>query len=149
MIGYENILLATDFSDHSEAAGKRAVDLAQRFESKLTLFHVVEFYVPEIVPPRWMDAIQNEGLDVYLTREGQKSLEEFAVRINADTVKKEVVASTRNATHGIVNFAKQQKVNLIVLGSHGRHGIDLLLGSTANGVMHRAPCDVLAVRIDS
>ncbi len=39
--------------------------------------------------------------------------------------------------------------DLIVLGTHGRHGLGLILGSTANGVLHGASCDVLAVRIDN
>ncbi len=44
-------------------------------------------------------------------------------------------------------FAKQDNIDLIVVGSHGRHGLALLLGSTANGVLHGANCDVLAVRV--
>jgi nucleotide-binding universal stress UspA family protein len=49
--------------------------------------------------------------------------------------------------HEIVRVAKEQGVDLIVVGSHGRHGLQLLLGSTANGVLHLAACDVLAVRV--
>ncbi len=94
-------------------------------------------------------ALQNEGLEEYLTREGYKLLAEFAKRIGANKREQIVVSSTRTATHAIVEYAKEQDINLIVVGSHGKHGIDVLLGSTANGVMHRAPCDVLAVRIDS
>ena len=44
-------------------------------------------------------------------------------------------------------MARQQGVDLIVIGGHGRHGLALLLGSTANAVLHGAPCDGLAVRI--
>src|SRR5690606_11046127 len=47
----------------------------------------------------------------------------------------------------ITEQAKRENADLIVVGSHGRHGIKLLLGSTANGVLHHAPCNVLAVRI--
>jgi universal stress protein A len=47
----------------------------------------------------------------------------------------------------IVRVAEENKVDLIVVGSHGRHGFALLLGSTANGVLHHALCDVLAVRL--
>jgi len=47
----------------------------------------------------------------------------------------------------IVRIAATQGVDLIVIGSHGRHGIGRLLGSTANAVLHGAGCDVLAVRI--
>lgn len=149
MTAYENILLATDFSDHSEIAGRKAIDLAQRFASKLTILHVVEVYIPEIMPSDWVEAFQGEGLDEYLARDGNKLLVEFSDRINANTAKREVVVSERNTTHVIVKYAKQKNIDLIVLGSHGRHGISVLLGSTANGVMNRAPCDVLAVRISA
>lgn len=44
-------------------------------------------------------------------------------------------------------LAKEQRCDLIVVGSHGRHGLALLLGSTANDILHGAPCDVLAVRL--
>jgi len=47
----------------------------------------------------------------------------------------------------IVRIAEENNVDLIVMGSHGRHGLALLLGSTANGVLHYAKCDVLAVRL--
>lgn len=47
----------------------------------------------------------------------------------------------------ILEEAERLKVDLIIVGSHGRHGIRLLLGSTANAVLHGATCDVLAVRI--
>jgi len=47
----------------------------------------------------------------------------------------------------IVRIAGEQGADLIVIGSHGRHGLQLLLGSTANGVLHLAKCDVLAVRV--
>jgi len=47
----------------------------------------------------------------------------------------------------IIRVAQENGVDLIVVGSHGRHGLALLLGSTANGVLHYAPCDVLAVRL--
>jgi universal stress protein A len=49
----------------------------------------------------------------------------------------------------IHHFAKEQQCDLVVVGSHGRHGLALLLGSTANDVLHGAPCDVLAVRLQS
>lgn len=47
----------------------------------------------------------------------------------------------------IIRIAEQENVDLIVVGSHGEHGLALLLGSTANSVLHYAKCDVLAVRL--
>ena len=47
----------------------------------------------------------------------------------------------------ILRIVQEQGLDLIVLGSHGRHGVAMLLGSTANAVLHHAECDLLAVRI--
>jgi len=47
----------------------------------------------------------------------------------------------------IIHIAEQENVDLIVVGSHGRHGLALLLGSTANSVLHYAKCDVMAIRL--
>ena len=49
--------------------------------------------------------------------------------------------------YDVVRLADEHKVDLIVVGSHGRHGIQLLLGSTANAILHHAKCDVLAIRL--
>jgi universal stress protein A len=50
-------------------------------------------------------------------------------------------------TQEIINIADQEQVDLIIVGSHGRHGLALFLGSTANSVLHHAKCDVMAVRL--
>jgi universal stress protein A len=49
----------------------------------------------------------------------------------------------------IVVLAEQEGFDLIVVGSHGRHGLSLLLGSTANSVLHHAGCDVMAIRLQN
>ena len=61
----------------------------------------------------------------------------------------DVIVKTGNATTVTLEQAQELEADLIILGSHGRHGIKLLLGSTANGVLHRAECDVLAVRLSA
>lgn len=146
MEGYRNILLATDFSEHSEVAAKRAVDLAQRYGAKLTLFHVVEFFAPEIIPNDWIEAAGKERLEAYLTRDARKSLSEFADRVGARDAQQVVISSSRYPWYEILRFTKERDVDLIVLGSHGRHGFDVLLGSTTSAILQRAHCDVLVVR---
>ncbi|WP_339891630.1 universal stress protein, partial [Neptuniibacter pectenicola] len=60
------------------------------------------------------------------------------------TTKQVATGQTESEIHRI---AKELEIDLIIVGSHGRHGIALLLGSTANGILHGATCDVLAIRI--
>jgi nucleotide-binding universal stress UspA family protein len=73
------------------------------------------------------------------------SLKELAITHGLRDAKRYVDSGSAKSV--IVKLAEDIEADLIVLGSHGRHGLQLLLGDTANGVLHRAPCDVLAVRI--
>ena len=75
----------------------------------------------------------------------KNQLQEFAMELRIDTENQHLIFG-RPQTE-IDSLAHQIAADLIVVGSHGRHGIALLLGSTANGVLHGAPCDVLAVRV--
>ncbi|MEE9491992.1 MAG: universal stress protein [Gammaproteobacteria bacterium] len=47
---------------------------------------------------------------------------------------------------GIVSWAREHNTDLIIMGSHGRHGLERLLGSVSSSVLHQSPCDVLVVR---
>ncbi|HUL13194.1 MAG TPA: universal stress protein [Methylococcaceae bacterium] len=144
MANYRHILLATDFSEHSEQVANRARDLAEKYQADLTLLHVVEnlpigdsAYGP-IVP-----------FDIDLTEQMLESAKTRMAKL-AETLavpehRQWVEVGSPKAE--IIHLAEQQEVDLIVVGSHGRHGIALLLGSTAASVIHHAKCDVLAVRL--
>lgn len=140
---YQHILLAVDFAPDSEIVIQRARELAQLHGARLSLVHVTE-YVPvdmanELVLPQEME------LDQELNELAVKRLAEVAERIGIATADQHVLQG--NTRGEIQRLAEDTKTDLIVLGSHGRQGIQRLLGSTANGVLHGAPCDVLAVRI--
>jgi universal stress protein A len=140
---YKQILLAVDFAPESEAIGGRAVDLMRRFGAQLTLIHVVANLYEEPV----YDLMSSFPADVeeQLVKHADQSLRELAKRLGV--VDAECVVQMGTPKSGIIQAAKDRKVDLIVLGSHGVHGFELLLGSTANAVLHAAPCDVLAVRV--
>lgn len=143
MPGYSHILLAVDFSASAEAVAGKALQLSQAFAAKLSLIHVVEF-VPvdlsnELVLP------QAPEMDQELLQLAEQRLKELATRLGMKECPCTVVQG--NTRREILRVAEEDGVDLIVLGSHGRQGIQLLLGSTANAVLHGAPCDVLAVRV--
>ncbi len=144
MEDYKNILCATDFSDHGRAAAERAANIARRYGAQLTLLHVVEYF-PE---DRSNVEITPENVDpaVYREQQANKLLTELAQHLAYDKVAQAVRFSTRSATQEIVHFAGEQNIDLIIVATHGSHGITSTLGSTAYGVTHRASCDVLAVR---
>lgn len=80
-----------------------------------------------------------------LIESSKKSLQNFADKYGLSASPQIVQLGTPK--YEITRFSKEQKHDLIIVGSHGRHGLGRLLGSTANGILHRANCDVLAIRM--
>lgn len=140
---YSHVLFATDFSPDGESAGRKAAELAGLAGARFSLLHVVEYsameYAGEIPIPENIDLDQRR-IDLARTQ-----IAELARRLGAGDAT--TFVELGSPKHEIVRVAKEQAVDLIVVGSHGRHGLQLLLGSTANGVLHLAGCDVLAVRV--
>jgi universal stress protein A len=139
---YNNILLASDFSPEAERAERRAVELAQKYDADLSLIHVVDYY----------PSMQLEGGLAMLPNIEERLNEKAQEDLNACITRLQVELKGSHIGHGppkgvIVDYATEIGADLIILGSHGRHGFGLLLGSTATGVLHIAKCDVLAVRV--
>ncbi len=140
---YTHILVAVDLTEECHEVILRAQALATSNNAKLSLINVVE--------PMAMAFGGDVPMDLSLLQ--QQQFEQARERI--DIFAKgypELVAEQRHLVYGqprqeIHRLAEEQHCDLIVVGSHGRHGLALLLGSTANDVLHGAPCDVLAVRL--
>ena len=144
MIGYRNILCATDLSDHCRVAAQCAADLARCYGAQLTLLHVVDHF-PE---DRSNEEIAPEDADpaTYRDRQARAALAELARTLGLESVTQAVLFTTQSAAREIVRYAEEQHTDLIVIASHGRHGITATLGSTAHSVAQAAPCDMLTVR---
>lgn len=134
-----HILVPTDFSDCSQAALECAVELARRHPSaKLTLLHVE----PGIVP------LYDEELGVL---EPSRLLSMMKMRVAEQAIRDDVAVNEclkhGDPTDEIVGFANGEEVELIVMGTHGRTGLNrLVLGSVSDSVLRRAPCPVLFVK---
>ena len=141
---YRNILCATDFSDHCRVAAERAADLAQRYDAHLTLLHVVEHFPVD----RSNTDIAPEDVDPerYHEDKASEALADLARQLNRPDAGREVRISMRAARHEILRFVEENDIDLVVIASHGRHGITTILGSTTYGMTHNSPCDVMAVR---
>jgi len=141
MITLERILVPTDFSDCSERARSYACELAKRFGSELHLLHVV----PPVSLPGYVGPVPDELLH---PEEGaRQELERW--NDPAFEHAKRVVRSVTTGTPfvEIVRHARDQDVDLIVIGTHGRSGLThMLLGSVTEKVVRKAPCPVLTVR---
>ena len=142
MGGYKRILLAVDLAEESSTVGERAIQLARRFDAELHVVHVVEplslVYGGDI--PMDLSSVQDE-----IQEQAQSSLDEFCAAAGVPEAHRYLIFG-RPETE-IHRIAMSAGIDAIVVGSHGRHGLALLLGSTANGVLHGACCDVLAVRV--
>lgn len=146
MENYKHILLAADFSEHGKTVAARAKDLADKYQAKLSIVHVMDNLL--ITDAAYGSTIP---FDLDLTAElmavAKKRLASLAESLNiAEDCR---WMETGSPKLEIIRVAKENNVDLIVVGSHGRHGFALLLGSTANGVLHHALCDVLAVRLEN
>lgn len=141
---YKHILLAADFSEHGETVADRAMDLAEKYQAKLSIVHVMDNLL--ITDAAYGSTIPFDlDLTAELMAAAKKRLANLADKLNiAEDCR---WMETGSPKLEIIRVAEENKVDLIVVGSHGRHGFALLLGSTANGVLHHALCDVLAVRL--
>lgn len=140
---YSHILLATDLLDDSGAVADKAKQLAGLEQAKLSAIHVVEnlplYFGNELVLP------ETQEIEHQLVERGEKRMKELCERLGIPVSQGYVELGVTKRM--IIDFAEQNGVDLIVLGSHSRHGLAHLLGSTARGVVNSAGCDVLAVRV--
>ena len=145
MIALKKILVATDFSECSEAAVGRAGALAATFDASLHLLHVAT--APLHAP--WAGYTPGEEF-VHIVRRLEADALQRVDRVASSTglPKNRLVLATAwgNAADEILKYAREHHVDLIVCGTHGRRGWDhLLMGSIAERVLRLAPCPVLTV----
>lgn len=142
MKSYKQILVAVELLAEVDASiVKKAAELAKTFDAKLTLVHAVEH----------LGGYGAYGLGVGIEVEkalldsAEKEMRHLGKRL--EIAEKDQIVKVGPAKFVILEEAEYLHADLIIVGSHGRHGVGLLLGSTANAVLHGAKCDVLAVRL--
>ncbi len=145
-MAYKHVMAAVDLSDEANQVLEEAKRVAQDHGAKLSLITVVK---PLTQVYGGLDMAAYTQASVNFEREAQNQAVEQLKSVGAGVG---VAAEDVHAVIGapapqIVDTAKDMAVDLIVVGSHGKHGLGLLLGSTANGVLHHAECDVLTIRI--
>jgi universal stress protein A len=138
----KRILVPIDFSESSRKAARYACSFAKQYGAEILLLHVVE-----PVPPQPEVAISENGLLANeLEEEAAKKLTEWRVRVARQPMKTSV--RTGIPQQEIVGIADEHRIDLIILGTHGRTGLaHFFLGSTAEQVVRHAPCPVMVVRV--
>jgi len=142
---FKNILVPFDLSSPAHHAFKVALDMAQKYNSKITLISCVE-------EDTWHHKYYDSRIYSQLLKKKRKIAEKYMEKLevlankSGVSIKFQVLRST-SAVKDITTFAKSKKMDLIVMSSHGRTGWDkLILGSVANGVIQRTRCPVLLIK---
>jgi len=140
---YKCIIAAVDLNADTDAVTiERAQKLAGDNDAKLYLVHAIEslnaYGAPYAYPT--ISEVEDE-----ISEEHKKQLMDEAEKLGIPTDALVIEIGTPNAV--IVHQAEKLKADLIIVGSHSHHGLGLLLGSTADAVLHNAPCDVMAIHL--
>lgn len=142
----KTILFPTDFSQGARAAMDHAVSLAKTYEAKLVLLYVIqdisiaEWYIPSTLSVT--DLVDD------MQKSAEQEMAKWLAEISAKTGSVEKLIVRGVPFVEIIKTAKDLNADLIVIGTHGRTGIDhMLFGSTAEKVVRKASCPVLTVRV--
>ncbi len=139
IIGFEKLLLATDGSESAEAAIQEAINIAKVCSSRLYVISVVEVNPEyEALAPKIVEKAETETKD---------HLDSIKKKAEKKGISCDIIAHQGEEPYRfIVDEAAKKKVDMIVMGSHGRTGIKrLMMGSVTSRVIGHAPCKVLVV----
>jgi nucleotide-binding universal stress UspA family protein len=139
-IGWKSILFATDGSRYSEAATNKAIDFAKSYGSEIKIVSVVD--VTDEFIARAPGALDD------LVKKAKGIVEDVKNKAVSEGIKADGIVKEGDAYKSIVDVAEKQKVDAIIMGSHGRTGIKrLLMGSVTERVIGHAPCPILIVKL--
>ena len=142
---FQNILIPVDLSTQSTKVFKVALDIAKKYNSKMTILTCLELDASHHIYYEARPNSQQIKKQSKIVKKYFEKLESLAEKNNI-SIKSKILTSG-SAINNIVTFVKSQKHDLVVIGSHGRTGFDkLLLGSVANGVSQKANCPIMIVK---
>jgi nucleotide-binding universal stress UspA family protein len=144
-ITIQKILAPTDFSDHSCHALAYARTFADRWEAELHLLNVIE---PAVFPTEaGLTPMGMMNLDSELTEASERAMVEFCKRIELAGADLKTAIRHGRASSAIIDYARENSIDLVVIATHGRTGLEhLIFGSTAERVVRESPCPVLTIR---
>jgi universal stress protein A len=148
MFSPKNILVPTDFSEYSEAALKKAIDIAEQYKAKIYLLHVIDEQIRQCAVDYCIGAEVVERLEAESIKASNEKLWKEVATIG-ETKKLEIVFDVKNGNPSEVILSEQQEkgIDLVVIASHGKTGLlKQLMGSVADKVVKGAKCPVVVVK---
>lgn len=141
---FKKILYPIDFSEYTEEITSYAVSIAKKYDSELHLLHVIpnlNYFTPyeSFLTPENLVAIEKN-----IEKEIEKDFDKVAKKI--DIPVRKIIKSGVTFVE-IIDYIKEEGIDLVVMGTHGRSGIEhILIGSVAEKVVRKSPCPVLTIR---
>ncbi|MCK9393126.1 MAG: universal stress protein [Syntrophales bacterium] len=148
MFAPKNILVPTDFSKYSDAALKKAIDIAEQYKAKIYLLHVIDEHVRQCAVDYCLDIGVVDRLEAESIKAAKDKLHKEAAAIG-EAKKLKIVFDVKNGNPAEVILTEQQekKIDLIVIASHGKTGLlKQLMGSVADKVVKGSKCPVIVVK---
>jgi len=145
MVTFKEIVVPTDFSEHSQRAIDYSVEIADKFSSHLTLIYVVEPLL-QAADLTWTTVDFGELNKAHKASADNQMKEIVDQRIPKDAVVDTAILFGKPSVE-ILKYAREENADLIVMATHGRGALShILMGSTAERVVRKAPCPVLTVK---
>ena len=147
MLTVSSLLVPTDFSDNAGKALALAKEVARGSSAALHLIHIVE---PVVYPADWSYAqVGFADIEQELQTNAEKELETLGGKLREEGFTVVTCVRRGRASDEICNYAKEEGISIIAIGTHGRSGLEhFLFGSTTERVLRKSPCPVLSVRQD-
>jgi len=138
---YKKILVPVDFSNTSKKTLERALELQMKYGAKL----IVATFVAPVNNVANLYNISFVDIETKMLEEAKKNMADFCEAY--DVASEDAIVDVGHPKHAILELVDAENFDLIVMGSHGHHGLlDTVLGSTANAIVSHAKCDVMIVR---
>ncbi|MDD8018125.1 MAG: universal stress protein [Bacteroidota bacterium] len=145
-IALKHILVPIDFSENSKKALRYAVPLAHQFNASITLINIVE---PTVFPSDFgFGQMSFPDVEKELFDKAEEELRSVAKEIPS-AIPNDVAVKTGIPFVEVTNYANDEQIDLIIVATHGRTGVEhILFGSTAEKIIRKAPCPVFVVRAE-
>ena len=147
MVQLKKILVPTDGSDTSKSAMQYAVELAKSFQAKIILVMVADDRYLDWMGPAYFSTSMLEEIEKNTLEQAKKGLTDFWPSSLDASENITTLVIKGNPVDEIIDFAKREDIDMIVMGTHGRTGVShMMIGSVAEKVVRLSPCPVLTVK---